>query len=126
MKNYRITQNEGLDTTQKDFVSLVENYNAVDIKYLVMKPQLRQYSRVIAEITQKLPAKYHEIFFNSIFEIVDAGGVSSAPAKLEQELGNWEFTAEVESTPKLKKMFINSEKRGPSKKSYTLDEVFSK
>ena len=45
--------------------------------------------------------------------------------KIYQFFADWKFTFEVLFNPELKKMFRESEKRGPSKISYSADDVFN-
>lgn len=77
-------------------------------------------------IIKNLPKSYHSKFISSINNAYLEATNTNSVENLEQIIGDWEFTVRVESTPKLKKLFLQSEKRGPSKKSYTIEEVFGK
>jgi len=84
---------------------------------------LKQFEGKIRFISKNLPKEYLEKFIVSLFLSIQKSIENNDTDEFEQNLADWEFTAEVESSPNLKKEITDAIKEGPSKNSISLDDV---
>lgn len=85
---------------------------------------LHKYDELITFITSNLPKQYHYDFNSELNTAKQDAFTTGSTNFLERVIGDWHFTAEIESDKKLKKMFLESEKRGASKNTYSIEDVF--
>ena len=74
-------------------------------------------------ISKNLPKKYLEEFMVSFLFSVQKSIENNSTDEFEQNLADWEFTAEIESNPNLKKEITDAIEEGPSINSVSLDDT---
>ena len=84
---------------------------------------LKQFEGKIRFISKNLPKEYLEKFIVSLFLSIQKSIENNNTDEFEQNLADWEFTAEVESSPNLKKEIIDAIKEGPSMNSISLNDA---
>jgi len=84
---------------------------------------LKQFEGKIRFISKNLPKEYLEKFIVSLLFSTQKSIENNNTDEFEQNLADWEFTAEVESSPNLKKEITDAIKEGPSENSISLDDV---
>ena len=84
---------------------------------------LKIFEGKIKFISQNLPKEYLEEFMVSLLFSIQKSIENNNTGELEQNLADWEFTAEIESSPNLKKEITDAIKEGPSSNSISLDDA---
>ena len=84
---------------------------------------LKQFEGKIRFISKNLPKEYLEKFIVSLLFSTQKSIENNNTDEFEQNLADWEFTAEVESSPNLKKEIIDAIKEGPSMNSISLNDA---
>ena len=84
---------------------------------------LKQFEGKIRFISKNLPKEYLEKFIVSLFLSIQKSIENNNTDEFEQNLADWEFTAEIESSPNLKKEIIDAIKEGPSMNSISLNDA---
>lgn len=81
------------------------------------------FEKKIKFISKNLPKKYLEEFMMSFLFSIQKSIENKNTDEFEQNLADWEFTAEIESNPNLKKEITDAIKEGPSENSVSLDDT---
>ena len=84
---------------------------------------LKQFEGKIRFISKNLPKEYLEKFTVSLLFSIQKSIENNNTDEFEQNLADWEFTAEIESNPNLKKEITDAIKEGPSENSVSLDDT---
>jgi len=84
---------------------------------------LKQFEGKIRFISKNLPKEYLEKFIVSLLFSTQKSIENNNTDEFEQNLADWEFTAEIESSPNLKKEIIDAIKEGPSMNSISLNDA---
>ena len=84
---------------------------------------LKQFEEKIRFISKNLPKEYLEKFMVSLLFSIQKSIENNNTDEFEQNLADWEFTAEIESSPNLKKEITDAIKEGPSVSSVSLDDA---
>ena len=84
---------------------------------------LKQFEGKIRFISKNLPKEYLEEFMVSLLFSIQKSIENNNTDEFEQNLADWEFTAEIESNPNLKKEITDAIKEGPSENSVSLDDT---
>ncbi|MEI7615620.1 MAG: hypothetical protein WCJ54_02815 [Actinomycetota bacterium] len=107
------------DIIEDEKAKINNNYGVQNITSI----NLKQFEGKIRFISKNLPKEYLEKFIVSLFLSIQKSIENNDTDEFEQNLADWEFTAEVESSPNLKKEITDAIKEGPSKNSISLDDV---
>jgi len=107
------------DIIEDEKAKINNNYGVQNITSI----NLKQFEGKIRFISKNLPKEYLEKFIVSLFLSIQKLIENNDTDEFEQNLADWEFTAEVESSPNLKKEITDAIKEGPSKNSISLDDV---
>jgi len=84
---------------------------------------LKQFEGKIRFISKNLPKEYLEKFIVSLLFSTQKSIENNNTDEFEQNLADWEFTAEIESSPNLKKEITDAIKEGPSMNSISLNDA---
>jgi hypothetical protein len=84
---------------------------------------LKIFEEKIKFISKNLPKKYLEEFMVSFLFSIQKSIENNNTDEFEQNLADWEFTAEIESNPNLKKEIANAIEEGPSVNSVSLEDA---
>ena len=84
---------------------------------------LKQFEGKIRFISKNLPKEYLEEFMVSLLFSIQKSIENNNTDEFEQNLADWEFTAEIEASPNLKKEITDAIKEGPSVSSVSLDDT---
>lgn len=84
---------------------------------------LKQFEGKIRFISKNLPKEYLEKFIVSLLFSIQKSIENNNTDEFEQNLADWEFTAEIESSPNLKKEITDAIKEGPSMNSISLNDA---
>jgi len=84
---------------------------------------LKQFEGKIRFISKNLPKEYIEKFIVSLLFSTQKSIENNNTDEFEQNLADWEFTAEIESSPNLKKEITDAIKEGPSMNSISLNDA---
>ena len=84
---------------------------------------LKQFEGKIRFISKNLPKEYIEKFIVSLLFSIQKSIENNNTDEFEQNLADWEFTAEIESSPNLKKEITDAIKEGPSMNSISLNDA---
>jgi uncharacterized protein (UPF0305 family) len=84
---------------------------------------LKQFEEKIRFISKNLPKEYLEKFMVSLLFSIQKSIENNNTDEFEQNLADWEFTAEIESSPNLKKEITDAIKEGPSVSSVSLNDT---
>ena len=84
---------------------------------------LKQFEGKIRFISKNLPKEYLEKFMVSLLFSIQKSIENNNTDDFEQNLADWEFTAEIEANPNLKKEITDAIKEGPSENSVSLDDA---
>ena len=84
---------------------------------------LKQFEEKIRFISKNLPKEYLEKFMVSLLFSIQKSIENNNTDEFEQNLADWEFTAEIESSPNLKKEITDAIKEGPSVSSVSLNDA---
>jgi len=87
---------------------------------------LKQFEGKIRFISKNLPKEYLEKFIVSLLFSIQKSIENNNTDDFEQNLTDWEFTSEIESSPNLKKEITDAIKEGPSGNSISLDDALRK
>jgi len=107
------------DIIEDEKAKINNNYGVQNITSI----NLKQFEGKIRFISKNLPKEYLEKFIVSLFLSIQKSIENNNTDEFEQNLADWEFTAEVESSPNLKKEITDAIKEGPSENSISLDDV---
>lgn len=107
------------DIIEDEKAKINNNYGVQNITSI----NLKQFEGKIRFISKNLPKEYLEKFIVSLFLSIQKSIENNDTDEFEQNLADWEFTAEVESSPNLKKEITDAIKEGPSENSISLDDA---
>jgi hypothetical protein len=107
------------DIIEDEKAKINNNYGVQNITSI----NLKQFEGKIRFISKNLPKEYLEKFIVSLLLSIQKSIENNNTDEFEQNLADWEFTAEVESSPNLKKEITDAIKEGPSENSISLDDV---
>jgi len=113
-------ENKKTNSTSTTFnMTINNNYTMQNITSI----NLKIFEGKIKFISQNLPKEYLEDFMVSLLSSTQKSIENNNTGELEQNLADWEFTAEIESSPNLKKEITDAIKEGPSSNSISLDDA---
>ena len=107
------------DITEDEKVKINNNYGMQNITSI----NLKQFEEKIRFISKNLPKKYLEEFMMSFLFSIQKSIENNSTDEVEQNLADWGFTAEIESSPNLKKEITDAIKEGPSVNSISLNDT---
>jgi hypothetical protein len=130
---------EGIsETTQEEFgvpvTSLVETTASLAILVSVPRRMRMPFTQVklsayldkILWIAQNLPSRHVKKMLGEVLPALKKVDQTGDYDSFEQILGDWEFTAEIESTPELKQGLEESAKRLATEKTVPLEEILGR
>lgn len=100
-------------------ITINNNYTMQNITSINRK----LFEEKIKFISKNLPKKYLEEFMVSFLFSIQKSIENKNTDEFKQNLADWEFTAEIESNPNLKKEITDAIKEGPSVNSVSLDDT---
>ena len=107
------------DIIEDEKAKINNNYGVQNITSI----NLKQFEGKIRFISKNLPKEYLEKFIVSLLFSTQKSIENNNTDEFEQNLADWEFTAEIESSPNLKKEIIDAIKEGPSMNSISLNDA---
>jgi hypothetical protein len=107
------------DIIEDEKARINNNYGVQNITSI----NLKQFEGKIRFISKNLPKEYLEKFIVSLLFSIQKSIENNNADDFEQNLADWEFTAEIESNPNIKKEITDAIKEGPSENSISLDDV---